>query len=46
MLAGAKKLMIYTDDASLKGSVKVINGKRKLSISIPQNGGVVINTAE
>ena len=46
MLAGAKKLMIYTDDASLNGSVKVINGKRKLSISIPQNGGVVINTAE
>ena len=46
MLAGAKKLMIYTDDASLNGSVKVINGKRKLSISIPQNGGIVINTAE
>ena len=46
MLAGAKKLMIYTDDASLNGSVKVINSKRKLSITIPQNGGIVINTAE
>ena len=46
MLAGAKKLMIYTDDASLKGSVKVVKNTRKLSISIPQNGGIVINTAE
>jgi hypothetical protein len=46
MLAGAKKLMIYTDDTSLKGSVKVVKNTRKLSISIPQNGGIVINTAE
>ncbi|EXG77786.1 Glycoside hydrolase 97 [Xylanibacter oryzae DSM 17970] len=48
MLSNAKSFMMYTDDASLKGSVKTFNrkGLKKLTISIPCNGGFVIKDIE
>jgi hypothetical protein len=37
-------LTVYSDDASLNGSVKSIkqNKKQQVTITIPQNGGIVI----
>ena len=39
-----KMLTIYSDDASLNGSVKSVkqNKKQQITITIPQNGGIVI----
>jgi hypothetical protein len=37
-------LTVYSDDATLNGSVKTVkqNKKQQLSVEIPQNGGLVI----
>jgi hypothetical protein len=42
----AKRLAIYTDDANLQGTVKTVKAAKRISISIPCNGGVVIKTVE
>ena len=42
---GAKTLLtVYGDDAQLTGSVKTMkqNKKQQVTVTIPQNGGVVI----
>jgi hypothetical protein len=37
-------LTVYSDDATLNGSVKTVkqNKKQQLSVVIPQNGGLVV----
>ena len=44
MFDAKTSLYIYSDDINLCGSVKTVkhNAKRQLSITIPQNGGIVI----
>ncbi len=44
MLKAGATAQIYSDDAQLNGSVKTVkvNGKKQMSITIPNNGGLVI----
>ena len=44
MFEAKSQMTVYSDDAQLNGSVKAIkqNKKQQLTITIPQNGGVVI----
>lgn len=44
MLKAGATAQMYSDDAQLNGSVKTvkINGKKQMSITIPNNGGLVI----
>ena len=50
MLAKGSTITVYTDDAQLQGSLKTqrLNGSRRLSVTIPENGAAVIvgDTAE
>lgn len=48
MFAPGTKLRIYSDDASLKGSVREVKMGRKqeISVNIPYNGGLLIEAAE
>ncbi len=44
MFASGTSLNVYSDNAKLQGSVKAVkqNKKQQLTITIPENGGVVI----
>lgn len=44
MLRAGATAQMYSDDAQLNGSVKTvkINGKKQMSVTIPNNGGLVI----
>ena len=44
MFPAKSEVTLYADDATLTGSVKAVklNKKQQLSITIPQNGGLVI----
>lgn len=44
MLKAGATAQMYSDDAQLNGSVKAVkvNGKKQMSITIPNNGGLVI----
>ena len=50
LLAKGSTVAVYTDDAQLQGSLKTqrLNGSRRLSVTIPENGAAVIvgDTAE
>lgn len=48
MFAPGTRLRIYSDDASLKGSVREVKMGRKqeISVNIPYNGGLLIEAAE
>jgi hypothetical protein len=42
MLASGSQLTVYSDSPALQGNVKSMTYKRKVNVTIPQNGGVVI----
>lgn len=42
MLASGSQLTVYSDSPALQGKVRSMTYKRKVNVTIPQNGGVVI----
>lgn len=42
MIGNGTEMALYADDANLQGSLKNIKNKKTITVTIPQNGGMVI----